>query len=492
MEENNNDTAAWASIDDVAVCTARVDAQVRAVLGRVLAQRRSVEVAFGYLSALAPGVKANCWSLAEEAGHRGPHRMQALLGSYRWDWADLRGELPGLAAAWLSCDPGDLLGPGIAIDETAQLKHGDATACVAPQHAGCTGQVENCVTTVFSAYVTTSGQAWADFDVYMPERLATDPERRRAAGIPEDLAMATKPELAIRQVRRLAAAGLPIRWAAFDEVYTRSGTLRAACEKAGLAYVGILPCDFLITLPSGAVIRADQAVKDAVFERRSAGTGTKGPRLADWALTATASPRHFLLIRRLISRPGQYTFYLCYAPQGRPATMPYFITIAGRRWPAEETFKTGKDMLGWDQCQVRAWDAACRHTALSALAQLRQAAIRNALCGLIRLPPAGDAGAPSTCGGDADADVDDADLRIPLGDAPIPAYPGQPRPRRAGLIKLSVAETARLARLAADWAAGLLTQARLAFRLRWSAWRRRHQAAARWYHHAARLTAAAT
>jgi SRSO17 transposase len=149
----------------------------------VLAQRRSVEVAFGYLSALAPGVKANCWSVAEEAGHEGPHRMQALLGSYRWDWKDLRRELPGLAAAWLPCGPGDLIGPGIAVDETAQLKHGYATACVAPQHAGCTGQVENCVTTVFAVYVTTSGRAWADFDVYMPDRWASDPQRRRAAGL---------------------------------------------------------------------------------------------------------------------------------------------------------------------------------------------------------------------------------------------------------------------------------------------------------------------
>ena len=321
---------------------------------------------------------------------------------------------------------------------------------MAPQHAGCTGQVENCVTTVFSAYVTTSGQAWADFDVYMPDRWAGGPERRRAAGIPEDLELATKPQLAIAQLSRLAAAGLPAGWAAFDEVYTRSGKLRETCEKAGLAYVGIIPCDFQITLPSGAVIRADQAVKDAVFERRSCGTGTKGPRLSDWALTATASPRHFLLIRRLISRPDQLTFYLCYAPPSRPATMTYFITIAGRRWPVEETFKTGKDVLGWDQCQARAWDAVCRHTALAALAQLRQAAIRNALCGLIQLPPAaGAASAPGGRGSDPDADVDDADLRIPLGDAPVPAYPGQPRPRRLGPIRLSVAETARLARLAA-------------------------------------------
>ena len=145
-------------------------------------------------------------------------------------------------------------------------------------------------------------------------------------------------------------------------------------------------------------------------------------------------------------------------------------------------------MLGWDQCQVRTWDAVCRHTALAALAQLRQAAIRNALCGLTGLPPA--AAAADT--GTSHADADDADLRIPLGDAPVPAYPGQPRPRHLGLIRLSVAETARLARLAANWAAGLLTPAQLAFRLRWSARRRRHQAAARWYHHATRLAAAAT
>lgn len=39
---------------------------------------------------------------------------------------------------------------------------------------------------------------------------------------------------------------------------------------------------------------------------------------------------------------------------------------------------------------------------------------------------------------------------------------------------------------------GLIARARLAFALRWSACRRRHQAAARWHHHSTRLTAAAT
>ena len=66
--------------------------------------------------------------------------MQGLLGSYQWDWKELRAQLPALAAAWIPVPGGDLIGPGIAIDETAQLKNGDgdrvrgAAACRVHRH----------------------------------------------------------------------------------------------------------------------------------------------------------------------------------------------------------------------------------------------------------------------------------------------------------------------------------------------------------------------
>jgi hypothetical protein len=163
----------------------------------------------------------------------------------------------------------------------------------------------------------------------MPQRWADDKERREAAGIPGDLGFATKPELAVGQLRRLVKAGLPVKWVAADEVYGRSGDLRQACKDAGLTSVFIVPCDFPVTTAAGTVIRAGEAVSGAVFEQRSCGNGSKGPRYSGWALIATADPREFLLIRRLISRPDQYTFYLCHAPEGTPATMTFFITIAG-------------------------------------------------------------------------------------------------------------------------------------------------------------------
>jgi len=135
-KQDNHATAAVASIEDAAGCGARADALVRAVLCRVMRQARSIAVAMDYVRALSRDTRANCWDLAEAAGHEGPHRMQALLRTYKWPWEKLREALPALAAACLPDDPGDLIGPGIAIDETADLRKGRSTACVSPQHAG--------------------------------------------------------------------------------------------------------------------------------------------------------------------------------------------------------------------------------------------------------------------------------------------------------------------------------------------------------------------
>ena len=335
MRKQEATTAAVASIEDAAECGERADALVRDLLGRVMGQRRSVTAALDYVRALSRETRANCWELALRAGHEGPHRMQALLSRYKWSWEELRGLLPGLAQEVLRHDPDDLTGPGLAFDETADLRKGKSTACVSPQHAGVTGKVENCVTWVFAALVTAFGQAWIDFDVYMPDCWAKDPQRRAKARIPGKLAFATKPELAIAQARRLITAGVRVLWAAADEVYGRSGEFRAALRALGLAYVVIIPCDYRVTVAKDKVIRADEAIADAVFERRSCGNGSKGPRYGGWALLATADPRESLLIRRLDREENRYTFYLCWAPEGRPATMTYFITIAGRRWPVE-------------------------------------------------------------------------------------------------------------------------------------------------------------
>ena len=130
-------------------------------------------------------------------------------------------------------------------------------------------------------------------------------------------------------------------------MYGRSGDFRAACRALSLSYVVIIPCDYKVTLAKGtAKAHAKDAARDALFEQRSAGKGTKGPRWGLWALIATEDPHEFLLVRKLDREKNPYTYYLCHAASGRPATLGYFVTITGRRWPVETSFKSGKDAAG--------------------------------------------------------------------------------------------------------------------------------------------------
>src|SRR5947208_3645126 len=72
----------------------------------------------------------------------------------------------------------------LAIDETAELKKGTATVGVARQYAGITGQVENCQTVVFAAYVTPRGHAPFDFRLYLPKSWFRGGARRERARVP--------------------------------------------------------------------------------------------------------------------------------------------------------------------------------------------------------------------------------------------------------------------------------------------------------------------
>jgi hypothetical protein len=59
-----------------------------------------------------------------------------------------------------------------------------------------------------------------------------------------------------------------------------------------------------------------------------------------WAWVATASPAHWLLVRKHL-RTGELAFHYCHVPAGQPVTLRRLVTAAGLRWPVEETFEFG-------------------------------------------------------------------------------------------------------------------------------------------------------
>ena len=454
--------------------------ELQALLAPVFSQARSRFAAFAYVDALLaePGDRRSCWQLAEAAGHASPRRMQALLAGHAWDHAAALAAAQRFILDHLG-DPEAIL----VLDETAELKQGAMTVGVARQHAGITGQVENCQTVVNCAYVTPRGHALFDFRLYLPRDWCEDKPRRERAHVPEDLEFATKTQLGTQMITDAAGAGVPFGWAAADEVYGRSAKLRAACEKAGKGYVLAVPRDFRVRLhPRRGKVRADAAarlVRAAAWETRSCGPGCKGHRDYAWAWLATASPRHWLLLRRGIADPSEVAFFYCHVPAGRPVSLPLLISVAGRRWPVEECHQQAKGQGGFDTHQVRLWQSFHRHTVLSicALALLAIAAARPQAA---PLPPGAAAG--STIPDTAAQPAGWADTGI------LPASPDEPPPRDPGLVKVSVPEARRLLRLATAPMSAAARQLGYA----WSRWRRKHQARARYHHYRARLQAALT
>jgi DDE superfamily endonuclease len=403
-----------------------------ALLAGVFAQARSRLAAFAYVGALLaePGDRRSCWQLAEQAGHATPRRMQALLAEHRWDWKDALAALQRFLVGRLG-DPEAIL----AVDETAELKRGSATVGVARQYAGITGQVENCQTVVFAAYVTPRGHVPFDFRLYLPKSWFRGRARRERR--------ASRPGRGSPPSRRWPPRWSPPRparacrfagWPATRSTAAAAGCgrLRQACEKAGKGYVLAVPVNFPVRLPSGrkAAVSATAAmVPAAAWETRSCGPGCKGRRDYRWAWAATASPRHWLLARRSLADPADLAFYYCHVPQGRSATLTALVAVTGKRWPAEECHQQGKDQTGLDQHQVRLWHSFHRHTVLSMCAQalLAVAAARPALAP----PPGGALAAGRAAQPPAWRDTGKLPATPPAGRPPAAAWSRSASPRPA-------------------------------------------------------------
>ena len=94
----------------------------------------------------------------------------------------------------------------MVIDETGDLKSGTATVGVQRQYTGTAGRVDNAQVAVYLVYATDAGHGLIDRELYLPRSWTGDPGRLQAAGVPDQVGFATKPELATRM---LAARWMP-------------------------------------------------------------------------------------------------------------------------------------------------------------------------------------------------------------------------------------------------------------------------------------------
>jgi SRSO17 transposase len=323
--------------------------------------------ALSYLRGLlAPLERKNGWHLAEAAGDVSPAAMQDFLTRTRWDADGVRDDLQDYVVEHLGDDQAVLV-----LDETGFVKKGTRSVGVKRQYSGTAGRIENCQVAVFLGYASRQGRVVIDRALYLPEEWAADDERRRVAGVPGDVAFATKPKLGRALLERAVAAGVPGAWVAADSVYGGDYALRLWLERQPLGYV--LAVTSKQRAPSGfdsVKMRADACFGAGDWQRLSAGDGAKGPRLYDWAYQTYPSLRpgwnRGLLVRRSIAEPDKLTYYLTFAPDGTPLST--LVRVAGTRWTIESCFEAAKGEVGLDHYEVRTWTAWHRHITLAMLA----------------------------------------------------------------------------------------------------------------------------
>jgi SRSO17 transposase len=336
---------------------------------------------------LGPERRKTGWMRAEAAGDPGPWRQQAILGRGRWEADALRDLVRDYALETLAAPDAVLV-----LDETGFLKQGKASCGVARQYTGSAGKVTNCQVGVFAAYVSRHGHALIDRALYLPKAWTDDPARLAAAHVPPGITFATKPRLALAMIERAIAAGVPFAWVAGDSVYG-VGEVETALRRAGKGYVlgvnATHPFNAWIGEPpvAGTAEAIARDLDPAAWRRLSAGEGTKGPRLHDWAYLELAdldaseygdgnagSWTRGLLIRRSLA-DGELAFFSTWCPAG--TGIEILVNVEGHRWAIEDGFETAKTELGLDHNETRSWHGWHRHVSLVMLAFAMLAAIRR-------------------------------------------------------------------------------------------------------------------
>lgn len=314
--------------------------------------------------------------------------LQRFLKTYRWDQEAMEAKHQSMLSNWIASPEGM-----INVDSSEFLKKGKESVGVARQYCGSVGKVENCQSGIFVGYSSEKGYGLLTSQLYMPESwFSEEQEKRRKENlVPDDLEFQTKPEIALHRIRQIVQTGLfPAKWIGCDATFGSDSTFLQSLPE-DLYYfaqvrsnikvflekpkVGIPPYQGKGPRPKIPKVFPGQPqaqmVSDIVQSQNLSWTpvvlaeGAKGPILAEISRLRVYLSRHglpeedslWLFFRR--TTDGQIKYAVSNAPEeislselGRASIM---------RWPIEQCFQDGKDQLGMDQYEHRAWPAWHRH-----------------------------------------------------------------------------------------------------------------------------------
>ena len=285
------------------------------------------------------------------------------------------------------------------VDETGWLKQGTHSVGVAHQYCGAAGKSANCQVNVQVAVTDGLAAVPIGARLYLPKSWTEDRQRCRAAGVPEPIAFATKPQIALQLMEQALVSPLARAPVLADSAYGINGEFRDGLRKLGMT--------FCLQIDPRQLMGWTQPPKVEKLRKRWR-VATNAPPLkslfdlfarepsvrwhaCSWK-AADGQTRHTRLAWLRVYLPGAlergaqtleevwlmvdwpkgdaeaYHYYLMHLH--REPTRARCLQLSRSRWNIEQYFQRSKDDLGLDHFEGRSWRGFHHHLVMAVLAYL--------------------------------------------------------------------------------------------------------------------------
>lgn len=350
---------------------------------------------------LLPGERK---SIEPMAARLHPERVQAarqslhhLVAQAPWSDEVVLAEVRRRVLPWMQ-----QRGPIVAwiVEDTGIPKKGRHSVGVARQYCGQLGKQDNCQVAVSLSVATREASLPVGWRLYLPEEWARDRERRRRAGVPEEVEFETKPEIALGLIRRAVEEAVPMGVVLADAAYGSDTKFREGLVGLGLQYVVGVQSSLSVWRPGEAplppkprqktgrppkLLRRSEhqkpvSVRELVREAgpqafrtvrwREGGRGWLQSRF--WAVRVRPAHRDYWR-----SEPHAEHWLLVEWPRGAQEPTKYWLSnlavetplkklveLAKHRWIVERDYLELKQELGLGHFEGRSWRGFHHHATL--------------------------------------------------------------------------------------------------------------------------------
>jgi SRSO17 transposase len=227
------------------------------------------------------------------------------------------------------------------------------------------------------------------YRLYLPKAWAEDDDRRAKAGVPEEIAFKTKPQIALEQIRWACEVGLPGDMALVDAGYGNDSKLRAGITELGKRYVAGIQPQMLVWKPGKRPGRAPKkghrdapdtiSVKDLALGLRARAWRTIQWREGSNEWLSSRFARVRVHVASGHERPGEPTkeWLLIEWPESENEPTKYWLStlpssIAFRdlvdgaklRWRIERDYQELKQEVGLGHYEGRGWRGFHHHATM--------------------------------------------------------------------------------------------------------------------------------